>query len=100
MEKLRWIHLSDIHFSGNEGYQIKRIRHSLADKIKEITDDKIINFVVVSGDLVYQNASYDRQLKSFLESIVNICNISKEDLFIVPGNHDLKRNQTRTLLLE
>lgn len=100
MEKLRWIQLSDIHFSGNEGYEIKRMRDSLIDQIKKITDDKVINFVVLSGDLVYQNASYDSQLKTFLESIVKTCNISKENLFIVPGNHDLKRNQPRTLLLE
>ena len=76
------------------------MRDSLIDQIKKITDDKVINFVVVSGDLVYQNASYDSQLKNFLESIVKTCNISKENLFIVPGNHDLKRNQPRTLLLE
>lgn len=70
MEKLRWIQLSDIHFSGNEGYEIKRMRDSLIDQIKKITDDKVINFVVVSGDLVYQNASYDSQLKNFLEAIL------------------------------
>ena len=29
MEKLRWIQLSDIHFSGNEGYEIKRMRDTI-----------------------------------------------------------------------
>ena len=101
MDKIRWLHLSDIHFSGNEGYEISRMRDSLIEKVKEIISvDKNINFVVVSGDLVYQNASYNSQLTKFLELIIKICNISKSDLFIVPGNHDLKRSQTLTLILE
>lgn len=48
MDKLRWIHLSDIHFSGDEDYEVTRMRDSIADKLKELTEGKIINFVVVS----------------------------------------------------
>lgn len=99
MDKLEWIHLSDVHFSGNEGYEIRRMRDSIINKLKEIIADRVISFVVVSGDLVYQNGTYDSQLKKFLDSIMEICNITKDNLFIVPGNHDLKRNQPRTLLL-
>lgn len=99
MDKLEWIHLSDVHFSGNEGYEIRRMRDSIINKLKEIKADRVISFVVVSGDLVYQNGTYDSQLKKFLDSIMEICNITKDNLFIVPGNHDLKRNQPRTLLL-
>lgn len=99
MQKLRWIHLSDIHFSGYEGYEIKRMRDSLSDMLRKIVDEKAINFVVVSGDLVYQNATYGKQLEKFLESVIEICNITKDNLFIVPGNHDLKRNQARTFLI-
>lgn len=99
MDKLEWIHLSDVHFSGNEGYEIRRMRDSIINKLKEIIADRVISFVVVSGDLVYQNGTYDSQLKKFLDSIMEICNITKDNLFIVPGNHDLKRNQPRILLL-
>ena len=95
MDKLRWIHLSDIHFSGDEDYEVTRMRDSIADKLKELTEGKIINFVVVSGDLVYQNGSYDAKLKKFIESVEQICNVSSDNLFIVPGNHDIKRNQAK-----
>lgn len=65
-------------FFRNEGYEISRMRDSLIEKVKEIISvDKNINFVVVSGDLVYQNASYNSQLTKFLELIIKICNISK-----------------------
>lgn len=100
MDKLRWIHLSDIHFSGDEDYEVTRMRDSIADKLKELIDGKIINFVVVSGDLVYRNGSYDAKLKKFIESVEHICNVSSDNLFIVPGNHDIKRNQARTVLLD
>ena len=100
MDKLRWVHLSDIHFSGNEDYEVTRMRDSIADKLTELVANKTINFVAVSGDLVYCNGTYDAKLKKFLEIVEKICNISSDNLFIVPGNHDIKRNQTRTVLLD
>lgn len=44
--------------------------------------------------------AYDAKLKKFIESVEHICNVSSDNLFIVPGNHDIKRNQARTVLLD
>ncbi len=99
MDKLRWIHLSDIHFSNGEGYEIKRMRDSIIEKLKEVFGKNKMDFVVISGDLVYQGGSYDANLKKFLDALIDVSGINIDDLFIVPGNHDLKRSQTRTLLL-
>lgn len=99
MEKLRWIHLSDIHFSNEEGYEIKRMRDSIIEKLKQVFEKNKMDFVVISGDLVYQSGSYDANLNKFLDALINVSGINIDDLFIVPGNHDLKRSQTRTVLL-
>ena len=36
MDTLRWLHLSDVHFSDGESYEIKRMRDSIIDKMKEV----------------------------------------------------------------
>lgn len=100
MDILRWIHLSDIHFSGDESYAIKRMRDSLVEKLKELSQGQNFDMVIITGDLTYQGGAYDAKLKKFIESLQNVLNVSKDDLFLIPGNHDLKRTQVRTLSIE
>jgi predicted MPP superfamily phosphohydrolase len=95
---LRWLHLSDIHFKRNEDYETKRMRDSLIDKLKEIMEEKPIDMVFITGDLAYQG-EFDKDLLNFINQIVSILNISKDKLYMVPGNHDLKRTQPRTLMI-
>lgn len=99
MRKLRWIHLSDIHFSDYEDYEIVRMRDSLVSKIKELFEKKNVDFIVVSGDLAYQGGTYNAELKSFLDEVLKVTKIETSNLHIVPGNHDIKRSQIRTVLL-
>lgn len=100
MDTLRWIHLSDIHFSGDESYAIKRMRDSLVEKLKDISKGQKFDMVIITGDLSYQGGAYDVKLKKFIESLENVLNISPDNLFIIPGNHDLKRTQVRALAIE
>lgn len=97
---LRWLHLSDIHFKDNEEYETQRMRDSLMDKLKETVKNKPIQMVFITGDLVYQGGEYDRKLEEFINEIVSITGISYDDLFIVPGNHDLSRTQARTFIIQ
>lgn len=99
MDTLRWLHLSDVRFSNGEGYEIKRMRDSIIDKLKEIFGKNKMDFVVLSGDLAYQGGGYDANLKNFIGSLVTVSGISADELFIVPGNHDLKRTQVRSVAL-
>lgn len=100
MDMIRWIHLSDIHFSGNEGYAIKRMRDTILEKIKEISRSKDFDMAFITGDFAYQGGTYDSNLKKFVESLIEVLGISTDELFIIPGNHDLSRSQMRTLAVE
>lgn len=64
MDTLRWLHLSDIHFSNGEGYEIKRMRDSIIDKLKEVFEKNKVDFIVLSGDLAYQGGGYDASMKA------------------------------------
>lgn len=90
--ELNWLHLSDIHFN-YENYDTKKMRHELIKYLNKLNKD--IQFIVITGDIVYQNGTYTRALVKFLEDIRNIFSLNNDDLYIVPGNHDLKRGGTR-----
>lgn len=100
MDILRWIHLSDIHFSGKEEYAIKRMRDTILEKIEEVCKGKHIDMVFITGDLAFQGGAYDSNLKIFIEKLMEILTISSDELFMIPGNHDLCRSQMRTLTIE
>jgi len=51
------------------------------------------DFVVVSGDIAFQSAPKEYDLaRQFFDELLTVTRLSKERLFIVPGNHDVDRN--------
>ncbi|MCM1560834.1 MAG: metallophosphoesterase [Butyrivibrio sp.] len=100
MSLLRWIHLSDIHFSKEEGYATKRMRDTIIEQVGKVVNNKKVDIVFITGDLAYRGGAYNTNLKQFIDSLLNILRISPGELFIVPGNHDLARSQVRSLTIE
>lgn len=100
MNTLRWIHLSDIHFSDKEGYATKRMRDTILEKIEQVSKEKHFDMAFITGDFAYQGGSYDSKLIEFIEMLIQVLGISSNELFMIPGNHDLCRNQIRTLTIE
>lgn len=100
MNTLRWLHLSDIHFKGNEQYETKRMRDSLIDELRKVSREKNVNFVFITGDLAFQGSGYDKALDKFVKDILLSTDVTLDNLFMIPGNHDLRRSQPRKLLLE
>lgn len=100
MNTLRWLHMSDIHFKGNEQYETKRMRDSLIEELKKVSIEKNIDLIFITGDLAYQGLGYDKDLEKFIQAILSSTGATLDNLFIVPGNHDLKRSQQRKFSLE
>ena len=100
MDILRWIHLSDIHFSRKEKYATQRMQDTILEKIGEVSKGKPIDMVFITGDLAFQGGAYDSNLKMFIETLMEMLTISPDELFMIPGNHDLCRSQMRTLTIE
>ncbi|MCW6076606.1 metallophosphoesterase [Clostridium sporogenes] len=95
---LRWLHLSDIHFNF-ENYDTKKMRKLLLKYLKQEFFDKI-DFIVITGDIAYQNKGYTQKMKKFIQDIVNAVGTNIENLYIIPGNHDLKRKGNRGFIVE
>ncbi len=96
---MRWLHLSDVHFRENKKYNTQKMRDMLINKLKELVHGNNIDIIFVTGDLVFQAAKYDKELITFLDGILSVTGVDKDNMFIIPGNHDLSRSQKRTLML-
>lgn len=92
------LHLSDIHISLNNQKTIERLVGLLQKDIALLQAEKcvVIKMVCISGDLINSgdnaNEELDLALGSFLQPLMNILKLSEDSIFIVPGNHEVKRN--------
>ena len=94
---ISWLHISDIHFN-LLNYDTKILREKLILLLKE--KGKGINFIVISGDVVYQGGKYSKDIVNFITEIIKICDLSEKEIIIVPGNHDIKRTSVRESIVK
>ncbi|MVX65796.1 hypothetical protein GKZ28_19130 [Clostridium chromiireducens] len=93
MDKVRWLHISDIHFNF-QNYDTKLLREKIIDKIKE-KGKNYYKYLFITGDLLfkYENDGDFSEVELFLNKLINISGIQKKNIFMVPGNHDVKRDK-------
>lgn len=97
-KKLRWLHLSDIHYNINN-YSSLRMRDQLLKYIEDICKNDKYNFMIVTGDISYKGNTYNDEVIEFINRMLEATKIEKNNLYIVPGNHDLKRSKPRELMI-
>ncbi|HEV8580631.1 MAG TPA: metallophosphoesterase [Thermoanaerobaculia bacterium] len=99
---LAWLHLSDWHQRGPD-FERRAVRDALLADLQQRAEIdsglEQIDFVVFSGDLAFSGhpAEYETAAKEFLEPVLQAVGVTRERLFVVPGNHDLSRASLRLL---
>ena len=99
---LAWLHLSDWH-QGDPDFERQAVRDALLADLQRraALDSRLerIDFVVFSGDLAFSGepGEYKTAEKEFLDPVLQTVGVSKDRLFMVPGNHDLSRGALRLL---
>lgn len=90
---MRWIVISDIHINYID-YKTTNARKRFIEKLEEFDKNRKIDFVIIAGDLMFQNKG-DKENKDkiskFIEEIMKACNIEPSKIFICAGNHDVSR---------
>ena len=84
--KFSWLQLSDLHiFENSTDWSL--MKQSFEALSKAVHPD----FLVFTGDYRHlgYNKSYDSSLR-FINDIVQLFGLTKEDVFFVPGNHDVQ----------
>ena len=83
--KFSWLQFSDLHiFDGSTDWTLMKATFSgLSDIVSP-------DFLVFTGDFRHlkHNRSYDSALR-FINEMVTLFRLSKEDVFLIPGNHDV-----------
>lgn len=100
MASLTWLHLSDWHQQVQKDGAFDRqvVRNALINDIKERhkihTDLAKVDFIVFSGDVAFSGKvnEYQAAVTHFFEPVLAAAGLDKGRLFIVPGNHDLDRD--------
>ena len=92
MKRLRWLHISDLHFGYNPS-TVETMREKLISHVKDIGH---IDFLFITGDLRYgklERNSYPKEATEFIINLQQALNINKTATFLVPGNHDVNRTE-------
>lgn len=92
MTKLGWLHLSDIHMQTHDEFDRDVVVESLITDIRNRCKEGLQpEFIVFSGDVAYhgRDDEYQFAVEHFFEPLLKATNLSQQDLFLVPGNHDV-----------
>lgn len=101
MTSLKILHISDLHYSNVKQKEIEYIRDAiLLDVDKFINKNNLTpDFVIFSGDLVFKPDSdissievLEEAYNFFIAPLLEKLNLSKDNIFITAGNHDINRN--------
>lgn len=98
------VHISDLHFRGNweedQGLVLKEFFIDLKNQLEKVSDRNRI-FVAFSGDIVYAgsgNSNFNIALSDLNKRLGEI-GISRDNIIISPGNHDICRESVQRQLV-
>ena len=91
MNTLTWLHLSDFHFSeklhGDQKSVLSKLLSDLELQIKN--NDLHIDLVFITGDIAFSGKESEyNAANNFFEAFLNKLKLSREQVYMVPGNHD------------
>jgi predicted MPP superfamily phosphohydrolase len=97
---MRFIHISDMHFSPSNAADIELVRDSLIKDIQAFRATTPVDFIFFTGDLVDRGDDPD----SFLGAIEEIINplmaaagVDRQNFILCPGNHDVSQKAFKGL---
>lgn len=97
---ISWVHLSDLHFGKEKPAQKLYYRQLLHHISERIQNKGAPDFVFITGDIAYtgEKHEYDMAAEEFLFPLSTlISDISFSRIFIIPGNHDVSRDEARAV---
>jgi len=102
MTGVTWLHLSDWH-QGSKEFDREVVRDKLLDDLenrKDISPDLAkVDFIIFSGDVANsaKPEEYQAANEELFDRILKATGLTPDKLFIVPGNHDLDRDDLNDL---
>lgn len=104
MEKLVFVHLSDIHFARTSGVSVhdfdKNVRNELVlDATKVAQGIGPVTGVLITGDITFSGSEAEfERATDWLRHFCQAIGCHEESVWLVPGNHDVVRDKTKRKL--
>lgn len=86
MQKIRWIHFSDLHLGNDSAVDTRLMRKKLPQYIAAL--NRTFDYAFCTGDVKEWNTEY-LNAADYLRLLCTSSKTPLEYLFIVPGNHDV-----------
>lgn len=97
--RIKWLHLSDIHFN-YRNFDSRLLRKDFVERIKKLSESEEFTHLFLTGDILDKynpNNEYINDTVDFINDLITAMSIDRQNVFIVPGNHDHNRNLTISL---
>jgi DNA repair exonuclease SbcCD nuclease subunit len=93
--KVTWLHVSDFHFRGGDPYDRDVVLRALVKSVRAYRDDgRRPDLIFATGDVAHsgQDSEYEAATE-FFDALLKSAGVERRHLFVVPGNHDVDREQ-------
>jgi predicted MPP superfamily phosphohydrolase len=95
---ITWLHLSDLHYQPDDAYNRDEVLKALWQDLRNRRDIdpglEQLDFIVFTGDITYHGIpnEYELAVKNFIQPLFDHTGLDWAQLFVVPGNHDVCRD--------
>lgn len=90
---MRILHIGDLHYRPKNQFDQDKISLKFIDALKKVES---VDFIFFSGDLVYAgeaNKDFEKAHNYLFRPLLNVFNLTENELFICEGNHDIDRSK-------
>jgi predicted phosphodiesterase len=94
--KATFLHLSDFHFRKENEWDYQHVFNHFKEDINswQIRKNERIDGILITGDIAYSGQPDEYELAfDKIKEIMAITGVKMENIFLVPGNHDVDRNE-------
>lgn len=104
LKKFSIIHLSDLHIRTEEDPSNQRLLKALIEDAEKLSIDNklLIDAIAITGDIVDRGGSQQayNKAKDYINNFMNRFSLKTEQVFVVPGNHDIPRRKVLNSFLQ
>ena len=92
---LRWLHISDFHFRGGDPYDRDVVLRALVCAVRTYrAQGRQPDLIFATGDIAQSGKAHEyAPASAFFDAILDAAGLERRQLFVVPGNHDVDRDQ-------
>lgn len=96
----KWVHISDLHIRNIGNHNENQLREKLPNYLRETIGR--VDALLLTGDFRYAKDSKGdvTYASNVIKNLASALSLDLNKVFLVPGNHDLDRDEIRTAVLE